>query len=250
MAITTLYTEDMYLQEFKATVESVTDEKFVILDKTAFYPKSGGVDGDTGTITRESDGKKFAVIYTGKFQGKISHEVEMKGDGDKDVDGPGLKMGDKIVGKINWERRYELMRYHTAAHVLSGVFYQEGKVKVTGNNLVLGKGRIDFNFPDFDRKMVEDFVRKANEIIEKNLSVQVTYISREELEKDADLTKLAMGLPKGIQTVRIVDVGFDKQPDGGCHVRALGEIGKIEITTIKNKGKNNRRLYFILKKSA
>ncbi|MHA1672271.1 MAG: alanyl-tRNA editing protein [Promethearchaeota archaeon] len=237
---TTLYTDDMYLQEFKATIDSVTDEKYIILDQTAFYPKSGGVDGDTGTITRQSDGKEFTVIYTGKFQGKISHEV----------DDSGLNVGDEILGKINWVRRYELMRYHTAAHVLSGVFYQEGEVKVTGNNLVLGKGRIDFNFPEFDRTKVEEFVRKANKIIEKNLSVQVTYISREELEKDADLTKLAMGLPKGIQTVRIVDVGFDKQPDGGCHVRTLGEIGKIEITTIKNKGKNNRRLYFLLKKSA
>ncbi|MHA1618327.1 MAG: alanine--tRNA ligase-related protein, partial [Promethearchaeota archaeon] len=85
---TTLYTDDMYLQEFKATVESVTDDKYVILDQTAFYPKSGGVDGDTGTITRQADGKEFTVIYAGKFQGKISHEV----------DGPGLEIGDKIVG--------------------------------------------------------------------------------------------------------------------------------------------------------
>ena len=240
MENTTLYTEDMYLREFTATVDAVTDDIDIILDQTAFYPKSGGVDGDMGRITRESDGKEFAVLFTEKFQGNISHKV----------DEPGLKIGDKITGKIDWERRYELMRYHTAAHVLSGVFYQEGEVKVTGNDLVLGKGRIDFNFPDFDRNKVEEFVRKANEIIEKNLSVQVTYITREELENDADLTKLVMGLPKNIQTVRIVDVGFDKQPDGGCHVRTLGEIGQIEITTIKNKGKNNRRLYFILKKSA
>ncbi|MHA1520904.1 MAG: alanyl-tRNA editing protein [Promethearchaeota archaeon] len=236
---TTLYTDDMYLQEFEATVESVTDEKYIILDQTAFYPKSGGVAGDTGKIIRDSDGKEFSVIYTGKFQGNISHEV----------DGPGLKNGDKIKGKIDWERRYELMRYHTAAHVLSGVFYQEGGVKITGNDLSLGKGRVDFNFPDFDRTLVEDFVRKANETIEKNLSVEVTYITREELEKDTDLTKLVMGLPKNIKTVRIIDVGFDKQPDGGCHVHTLGEIGKIEIVSLKNKGKNNRRLYFVLKKS-
>jgi misacylated tRNA(Ala) deacylase len=140
------------------------------------------------------------------------------------------------------------MRYHTAAHVLSGVFFNEGKVKVTGNNLVLGKGRIDFNFPNFERNLVEKFVERSNEIIQSDLNVESYYITREELEQDASLMKLNMGLPKNIKQVRIIDIkSFDKQPDGGCHVSHLGEIGKISITKIQNKGKNNRRLYFELK---
>jgi len=139
------------------------------------------------------------------------------------------------------------MRYHTAAHVLSGVFWIEGQVKVTGNNISLGQGRIDFNFPDFQRDLIEKFVIKANEIIQQDLQVITYYISKEELEKDPSLTKLAMGIPKHIETIRIVEIeGYDKQPDGGCHISALKEIGTISIKKIKNKGKNNRRLYFAL----
>ncbi|MCP4762797.1 MAG: alanyl-tRNA editing protein [archaeon] len=233
----TLYLDDMNQREFEAVIISVKDGKYVVLDQTAFYPKSGGVDGDLGNLVRKSDGIEFNVIFTGKFKGEISHEVDKEG----------LRKGDKVHGKIDWERRYELMRYHTAAHVLSGAFFKEGKVKVTGNNIEIGQGRIDFNFPDFERSLIENYVSRSNKVIEENLSVVSYYVSRDELEKDKDLVKLAMGLPKNIENVRIVDIeGFDKQPDGGCHVTSLAEIGKIEITKIKNKGKNNRRLYFTL----
>ena len=232
-----LYLEDMYLKEFEAVVESVSEGKFIVLDQTAFYPKSGGVDNDLGIFRRLSDNKEFKVVFARKIENDISHEVQEAG----------LKVGDKIIGILDWNRRFELMRYHTAAHVLSGVFFNEGKVKVTGNNLVLGKGRIDFNFPNFERDLVEKFVERSNEIINSDLQVETYYITRDELEKDSSLTKLAMGLPNNIKHVRIVDIkSFDKQPDGGCHVFHLGEIGKISIQKIQNKGKNNRRLYFEL----
>ncbi len=232
-----LYLEDMYLKEFKAVVESVSEGKFIVLDQTAFYPKSGGVDNDLGIFKRLSDNKEFKVIFARKIEKEISHEVEELG----------LKVGDKIRGILDWNRRFELMKYHTAAHVLSGVFFNQGNVKVTGNNLVVGKGRVDFNFPNFERDLVEKFVERSNEILSSDLQVETYYITRDELEKDASLTKLAMGLPKNIKHVRIVDIkSFDKQPDGGCHVSHLGEIGKISIQKIQNKGKNNRRLYFEL----
>lgn len=232
-----LYLEDMYLKEFEAVVESVSEGKFIVLDQTAFYPKSGGVDNDSGIFRRLSDNKEFKVIFARKTENEISHEVEETG----------LEVGDKILGILDWNRRFELMRYHTAAHVLSGVFFNEGKVKVTGNNLVLGKGRIDFNFSNFERDLVEKFVERSNEIIQSDLNVESYYITRDELEQDASLMKLNMGLPKNIKHVRIVDIKtFDKQPDGGCHVSHLGEIGKIQIQKIQNKGKNNRRLYFEL----
>ncbi|RLI64269.1 MAG: alanyl-tRNA editing protein AlaX [Promethearchaeia archaeon] len=231
-----IYLNDMYLKEFISTVKSVDEENHVYLDQTAFYPRSGGVDGDQGELIRKNDGKSFMVILTGKKQGEIYHQVNNSG----------LHKGDKIIGKLDWARRYELMRYHTAAHVLSGVFWHEGQVKITGNNLEVGKGRIDFNFPNFDRGLVEHFVEKANEYIRQDLPVTVYYISRQELDSDPNMTKLAMGLPKSIKNVRIVDITIDKQPDGGCHVKSLGEIGTIQITNIKNKGKNNRRLYFTL----
>ncbi len=232
--IESLYLDDMRLKEFEAEVFSVTDGKFIVLTQTAFYPKSGGIANDEGYLVKESE--TFNVVYVGKFGGKISHEVDKKG----------LKVGDKITGFLDWERRYKLMRYHTAAHVLSGVFYKNLGAKITGNDIsTLDQGRIDFNLENFDRSLIEEQVKKSNEIIQADHPVEVYYLSRPEVENDPDLTKLAMGLPKEIKKVRIVDIkNFDRQPDGGCHIQSLKEIGKIHIKKLVNKGKNNRRLYF------
>ncbi len=232
-----LFLDDMYLQEFEAEVISVADEKYVTLDQSIFYPKSGGIDNDLGTLVRSEDGTEFNVVHVAKVKGNISHEIEPVG----------LNVGDLVKGKLDWNRRYELMRYHTAAHVLSGLFFKMGNVKVTGNHMVVGQGRIDFNFPEFDRQIVENLVQEANEIIKKDLVVITYYIDRKEMDQDPSFMKLAMGLPASIKKVRIVEItDFDKQPDGGCHVAKLGEIGEILIKKIQNKGKNNRRLYFEL----
>ena len=109
-----LYMNDMFMKEFDAKVISVKDDKFIVLDKTAFYPKSGGVDCDTG-IMKTEDGKEYNVIFVGKFSGEISHEVNSSG----------LKEGDIVHCVLNWDRRYKLMRYHTSAHILSAVFRLE-----------------------------------------------------------------------------------------------------------------------------
>ncbi|MHA2304789.1 MAG: alanine--tRNA ligase-related protein [Candidatus Hodarchaeales archaeon] len=232
--IKSLYLDDMHLKEFKAEVVSVTDGKFIVLNQTAFYPKSGGIANDEGYLVKESE--TYNVVYVGKFGGKISHEVDTEG----------LKVGDKITGFLDWERRYKLMRFHTAAHVLSGVFYRNLGAKITGNDIsTLDQGRIDFNLENFDRSLIEEQVEKSNEIIQTDYPVEVYYLSRSEVENDPDLTKLAMGLPKHIKAVRIVDIkNFDRQPDGGCHIQSLREIGKINIKKLVNKGKNNRRMYF------
>ena len=230
-----LYLNDMYLQEFEAEVISVTDEKFIVLSQTAFYPKSGGVSYDQGVLIRGNE--EFKIVFVGKFSGKISHEVEKEG----------LKVGDRVTGKLDWNRRYTLMRYHTAAHVLSGAFFKYLKAKITGNEISIDQGRIDFNLEDFNRTLIEEQVEKSNEIINTDHLVEVYSLSRTEVEQNPNLTKLAMGLPKKIQTIRIVDIkGFDRQPDGGCHVKSLKEIGKISIKKLVNKGRSNRRLYFIL----
>lgn len=232
--VESLFLDDMRLKEFKAEVVSVTDGKYIVLDQTAFYPKSGGIANDEGTLIKGSE--IFNVVYVGKFGENISHEVDKEG----------LKIGDKIIGNIDWDRRYKLMRYHTAAHVLSGAFYKNLGAKITGNDISnLDQGRIDFNLENFDRTLIEEQVEKSNEIIQADYPVEVYYLKRSEVEKDPDLTKLAMGLPKNIEKVRIVDIkNFDRQPDGGCHINTLKEIGKIHIKKLVNKGKNNRRLYF------
>ena len=230
-----LFQEDSFLKEFEAEVLSVSDDKYIVLDQTAFYPKSGGVSYDEGKLIYNDI--EYNVVYTGKFGGKISHEV----------DRVGLKVGDKLKGELNWNRRYTLMRYHTAAHVLSGAFYMNLRAKITGNEISIDQGRIDFNLENFDRTLIEEQVAESNRIINADYPVEVYSLSRTEVEQDPDLTKLAMGLPKKIDSVRIVDIkGFDRQPDGGCHVQSLKEIGKIYIKKLVNKGKNNRRLYFTL----
>jgi len=234
--IKALYMDDSYLKEWDAKVESVSQNKFIVLDKTAFFPKGGGVEYDTGTIITE-DGQQFDVVFTGKFSGNISHEVD-KG---------GLKQGDKVHCTLNWDRRFLLMRYHTATHVFSGVLFKDYNLKVTGNQLTTEKARMDLNMEEMDVNIIKNAIEKSNEIIQKKLPVEIYYKSREEAEKDPVLFKLAMGFPHNIETIRIVDIkGFDRQADGGCHVKNLGEIGEIKFQDYVNKGKNFKRVYFTI----
>lgn len=226
--------DDSYLKNWNAEVKSVSNEKFIILDKTAFYPKGGGVEWDTGTIATSSN-DIYNVVYTGKFSGKISHEV----------DKIGLKEGDKVNCNINWDRRHLLMRYHTATHVLSGVLFKEYGLMVTGNQLTTEKARIDLNMGGMDVNLINSAIEKSNKIILKNLPVEIYYITRKEAEKDSSLFKLAIGFTHNLDVIRIVDIkGFDRQADGGCHVRNLDEIGIIKFKDAVNKGKNFKRVYF------
>jgi misacylated tRNA(Ala) deacylase len=228
--------DDSYLKEWGAEVKSVTKDKFIVLDKTAFFPRGGGVEWDTGSITKE-DEEAFNVVYTGKFSGEISHEVEKKG----------LKIGDKVHCKLDWDRRYLLMRYHTATHVLSGVLFNEYNLKVTGNQLTTEKGRVDLNMEEMDVDIFKKAIEKSNEIIKKDLPVDIYYKSRVEAEKDPNLFKLAVGFSHDIDMIRIVDIkGFDRQADGGCHVKNLNEIGSIKFKETVNKGKNFKRIYFTI----
>jgi misacylated tRNA(Ala) deacylase len=227
-----LYLEDSYLKEFDAEVKEANG-KYIVLDKTAFYPNSGGQLFDTGTITK--DNKEYNVVYVGKFNGQISHEVDKEG----------LKKGDKVRCKINWQRRYKLMRSHTSAHIISQIIHKETSALITGNQLKLEKSRVDFSLEKYNPDNMQKYIDMANEIVDKDLKVSTEYISREEAENKPELSKLAKGLPKGIKEIRLVKIGnFDIQADGGTHVKSTKEIGKIKLIKCKNKGKNNRRLYF------
>jgi misacylated tRNA(Ala) deacylase len=228
-----LYMDNSYLKEFEATVESIKDDKYVILDKTAFYPLGGGVSHDIGVILRGNE--EFPVVYVGKFDNKISHEVSK----------PGLKPGDKVIGIINWERRYKLMKLHTTAHLLASIFHNKANALITGNKIEPEKSRIDFSLEGFDKSIIDDYCNKANELILKNAPVKITYMKRDEALKIPDLVKLANKMPPDVDILRIVEIeGIDKQADGGCHVNELREIGKVVILKVDNKGKCNRRVYF------
>jgi len=232
-----LYLTDHYAKEFEAEVLSVKDGKYVVLSKTLFYPASGGQPNDTGTLETE-DGRKFNVVFAIKVGDNISHEVETEG----------LKEGDKVKGKIDWERRYTLMRMHTASHILSSVFHKEAGALITGNQLGTDKSRIDFSLDDFDRDKIEEYTKKANELIKLNKRVKVSFVSREEAMKIPGVMKLAgPALPPEIKTWRLLEIeDIDLQADGGTHVASTSEVGEVKIVKIENKGKNNRRVYFEL----
>jgi misacylated tRNA(Ala) deacylase len=230
-----LYLQDGYKKEFDATVTKA-EKRSIVIDKTLFYPASGGQPSDTGVIVAE-DGAEYNVVHVSKSHGAISHEVDKEG----------LKEGDKVHGRIDWDRRYRLMRYHTAAHLLSEVIYKETGARITGNQLDLDKGRIDFDLKHFDREKLKSYADLTNETIHKKIPVSMYFQDREEAFKDPELFSLKNALPPEVKDLRIVNIeGFDKKACGGTHVRNIGEIGRIEIIGAENKGKNNRRVYFRL----
>jgi len=147
-----LYFLNCYIKEFEATVTKITDDKFVVLDRTAFYPESGGQPRDTGKLIRKSDSAEFEVLYVGKFDGYISHEI-ISSDGNVYK---GLKVGDDVKGIIDWDRRYMHMRMHTATHVIANVIEKEAGAQITGNQLGIDQSRVDFSLEAFDRdKFIE-----------------------------------------------------------------------------------------------
>ena len=229
-----LFLENSYLKEFQAIVTNVQD-KYIILDKTLFYPKSGGQANDTGTLTRINDNKEFQVVFVAKINDDVSHEINEAG----------LNIRDKVIGRINWERRYKLMKLHTAAHILDAVFQEDGEVLITGNELNEDKGRIDFNLKDFSKEKVQDYIDKANEIIKKDLEVKNYYLKKEDAMKIPGIVKLAKAAPPNLPELRITEIStLDIQADAGTHVKSLKEIGKIILLGIENKGKDRKRVYF------
>lgn len=230
-----LFLVDSYLKESDATAVSVKDGKYVILDQTIFYAKGGGQPYDAGKIIKGNG--VYNVIYVGKFSGEISHEV----------DHVGLQPGDKVRLVLNWERRYKLMRSHTAAHVLAALLNQGTGALITGNQLEENHVRFDFSIEKFDRALLEAYLAKANELFITDVPVKWYELPREEAMKIPGIVKMAEAFPPDLPILRIVEiVGVDRQADGGTHVRNLREIGKVELVKTENKGKNNRRIYFKL----
>ncbi len=229
---TTLYATDSYVKEFEATVVSANNTE-IILNQTAFYPAGGGVLCDKGTFIVNN--KTYSVLSTARKESNIVHEVDI----------PGIQAGDVVKATIDWERRYKLMRMHTACHVLSTVFVKEAGALITGNQLDLAQSRVDFNLENFDREKINDYIAKANELLKTNQEVTISFMPRVEAEKIPELAKLAMGLKQGVEEIRVVTIGnIDRQADGGPHVKNTGEVGIIQLIKCENKGKANRRVYF------
>ncbi len=228
-----IYLEDSYQNDFQAVVIASFGER-VILDRTAFYPKSGGQPSDTGILVHEDE--KFKVDQVETRDGQIVHILERAG----------LIPGDMVHATLDWEKRYKFMRCHTSCHILSAVIFQETKAKITGNQIDLSKSRVDFSLENFERTKMEEYVKKANYIIEEHRPVTSRILPRDKALAIPGLLRLAMDLP-GRDEIRIVIVeGFDIQACGGTHVKNTSEIGKIKMIKSENKGKANRRVYFSL----
>jgi len=234
MATKKLYWEDAYQKEFDAKVLAIDGNK-VILDQTCFYAASGGQPGDTG----ELNGIK--VLDTIKDEEEnIIHVLEKE---------PDFKVNDVVHGKIDWERRYNIMRLHSAAHVISAALVKNfGNVLFTGSQIYPDRARMDFNIEKLDEEIVKKIEEKANEIVEMGLPITSRIISREELESNPNLMRLAdTSHYQQFKVFRIVEIkDLDAQLDGGTHVANTKEIGKIRIVKRENKGKNNRRITIIV----
>ncbi len=234
-----LYMEDSYLKEFDAKVIKVL-EQGIVIDKTAFYPIGGGQPADTGKII--TNNKEFEVEKVKKVDGDIVHFL--KEDDWKQA----IKEGDTIKGIIDWDRRYLLMRMHTAAHIISTIFNKRAGALITGNQLDLDKSRIDFNLDEFDKEKILSYVGEANRLMQEGQEVTISYLPREQALEDPELVKLAKALPPSVEKLRIVTIGnIDRQCDGGTHVKNTTEVGEVIIISMDNKGKNNRRVYYKLK---
>ena len=224
-----LYWEDMYAREFDAEVELV-DGNRVVLDQTAFNPRGGGLVSDTGKI----NGMK--VIEATMVGDSVFHMLE----------GPAeLRIGDKVHGALDWDRRYRIMKMHTSAHILSAVVNREAGALITGNQISPDESRVDFNLEDFDRGRMTDYIERVNEAVGRGLEVKTYFMKREEALASPGFVKLANAMPPSLTELRIVQIGdVDTQADGGVHVKNTREIGKVVGLKTDNKGKSNRRLNF------
>ncbi|RLE41445.1 alanyl-tRNA editing protein AlaX, partial [Candidatus Woesearchaeota archaeon] len=203
-----LYLEDSYLKECDAEVVSVQDDRFIILDQTVFYPRGGGQPSDTGKIIKGDE--VYQVLRVTKSKGEIIHEVDKSG----------LRVGDRVHCIIDWDRRYRLMRSHTAAHVFASLLCKGTGALITGNQLGLDKIRFDFSLEKFDRQILKKYIDMANEILKKDIPVKWYELPREEALKIPGVIKMAKALPPNLPKLRLVEiVGVDIQADGGTHVR-------------------------------
>ena len=230
-----LYQTDSYLKEFDATVEAV-DGNRVALDRTAFYPGGGGQPYDRGTLA--SGGQVWNVTRVRKEGDSVWHEVE----------GEPPAEGAEVQGELDWERRYLLMRTHTALHILCGVIWRDYEAQVTGGNMELGSARMDFEFEHMTGDLAREIEERINVEVEAARAVRESILPREEAFQIPDLIRTKINLlPPAIQQVRVVEiVGLDLQADGGTHVKNTSEVGTIRVVDYQSKGKINKRLRIAL----
>ena len=222
-----LFIENSYLKDFETKIKKIENNN-IIFDQTAFYAKSGGQPGDIGKIIFNKN--EFNIVDTIYDHEKNILHVCEKTDN--------LKVGEKIIGKIDWNIRYKHMRMHSALHLLCSLIPYD----VTGGQISFEKSRLDFNAENKIEK--EEIEKKINQLIKEDHEISFQWITIEELDKQPELVRtMSVKPPRTNNKIRLVKIGdIDLQPCGGTHVKSTKEIGKIKIGKIENKGKMNRRV--------
>lgn len=226
-----IYQTESYVREFEARVVALdAEQNGVLLDRTAFYPGGGGQPHDTGRLIVGET--VYPVIRVARGNVHI-------------IDGQLPDVGAAVRGVLDWERRYSLMRIHTAMHILCGVVWRDYGASVTGGNMEPLSGRMDFEFERLDQALVSEIEARVNVEVAAARAVRVNILPREQAFQIPDLIRTRINLlPEGIAEVRTVEiVGLDLQADGGTHVANTREVGRIRIPEYKNKGGINKRLY-------
>jgi misacylated tRNA(Ala) deacylase len=224
-----LYHHDAYLREYDTLVEQSFDRALRFAE-TIVYPGGGGQPHDLGTV--EWEGQIFSITGTEKDGPSFRYLVDRAPPPE----------GAKVRIRIDWERRYALMRTHTAMHILCGVIWRDYGKAVTGGNMDLLKGRMDFEFDGLSPELLAELEAKINQEVLAGHNVRVEFLDRDQALAGLIRTKENL-IPQGVEAVRLINIeGLDKQADGGTHVANTKEVGAITITGFENKGKNNKRI--------
>jgi misacylated tRNA(Ala) deacylase len=230
-----LYQTDSTLREFEALVAEVVGDG-VVLDRTTFYPGGGGQPCDMGWL--EVEGERWEVRKVGREEGRVVHYLDREPP----------PVGTSVVGALDWDRRYALMRTHTAMHILCGLVWRDYGASVTGGKMEPLRGRMDFEFERMQRELVSEIEEKINVEVTAARPVHVRILPREEAFQIPDLIRTKINLlPPHITQVRVVEIeGLDIQADGGTHVTNTAEVGPLRIVDYKSKGRINKRLVVAL----
>ncbi|MGH2496870.1 MAG: alanyl-tRNA editing protein [Ktedonobacteraceae bacterium] len=228
-----LYHENSFTFECSARVVAVEGDE-IALDATAFYPGGGGQMPDRGIITWDNRGQEGSVIALNKRDDIVWHTLDRLPPA----------VGTEVVCAIDWDFRYQMMRTHTALHILCGIIWKEFGVQVTGGQMYPDKARMDFAMENLNKERITYIEERVNDAIEADYPIRVYTLPREKAFAIPDLVRTRINLlPAGIEEVRIVEiVGLDLQADGGTHVNHTKEVRGIKITKTENKGKINKRI--------
>lgn len=231
-----LYARDAYLRVFDARVKEVTPEAGIVLDRTAFYATGGGQPHDLGMLTWDSG--SASVVEVSKAGPLVVHRLA--------GDPPAVETA--VHGEIDWQRRYALMRLHTALHSMSGVIYDLYGATVTGGQMYPDRARMDFLLPDLSQSRLKTIEDRTNELLGEGHAVSIRFLPRAAAFEIPDLIRTRVNLiPEGIAEIRVINIeGIDQQADGGTHVANTREVGRVHITRSENKGKGNKRLEIVL----